>query len=159
MVSKKIKDQAIVWFTKKYPRVKIYKFVFGYNLNDEGHLKLINVYYMITPRYKDWILITDNRFISNENCKYLYGEKANTQKIVSNIKKGTGEQFPKIWSSKGTVQELPKGKRHVGFFGKTYYWDNFPTMYVLHYNIDAFRIYVNNNDFFNSSLPPLIYNN
>ena len=29
--------------------------------------------------------------------------------------------FPKIWRSDGSVQPLPKGRRHVGFYGKEYY--------------------------------------
>ena len=63
--------------------------------------------------------------------------------------------FPKIWRSDGTVQVLPKGRRHVGFYGKEYYWDNFPVEYVLSYSINQFKVYVNDTDYFMSNLPPL----
>ena len=51
--------------------------------------------------------------------------------------------FPKIWTIGGKVQELPKGRRHAGFYGKEYYWDNFPVDYVLPYSINVFKVYVN----------------
>ena len=63
--------------------------------------------------------------------------------------------YPKIWKIDGTVQELPKGIRHVGFYGKEYYWDNFPVDYVLTYPINKFRVYVNSTDYIMSDLPPL----
>ena len=66
--------------------------------------------------------------------------------------------FPKMWKLGGEIQPLPRGKRHVGFYGKSYYWDGFPTEYVLNYPINQFRIYVNNTDYFNSNLPPLYIN-
>ena len=53
------------------------------------------------------------------------------------------------------VQELPKGRRHVGFYGKEYYWDNFPVDYVLPYSINVFKVYVNDKDYFMSNLPCL----
>ena len=63
------------------------------------------------------------------------------------------EHFPKIWKLGGSIQKLPRGKRHVGFYGKSYYWDEFPTEYVLNYPINQFRIYANNTDYFQSNLP------
>ena len=53
------------------------------------------------------------------------------------------------------MQELPRGKRHVDYTGKSYYWDNFPTDYVLICPINEFRIYVNNTDYFQSNLASL----
>ena len=55
----------------------------------------------------------------------------------------------------GEIQKLPRGSRHVGYAGKGYYWDNFPTEYVLDYSVQQFRIYVNNTDYFASQLPAL----
>ena len=63
--------------------------------------------------------------------------------------------FPKIWKTGGEIQKLPRGKRHVNYTGKSYYWDNLPTQYVLSYPINQFRIYVNNTDYFQSNLPGL----
>ena len=55
----------------------------------------------------------------------------------------------------GTVQTLPKGRRHVGFNGKSYYCDNFPVDYVLTYPINNFKIYISDKEFFTSNLQPL----
>ena len=63
--------------------------------------------------------------------------------------------FPNIWKIGGTVQVLPKGRKHVGFYGKEYCWDNFPVEYVLPYPINQFKVYVNNTDYFISNLPPV----
>ena len=43
----------------------------------------------------------------------------------------------------------------MGFYGKEYYWDNFPVEYVLSYSINQFKVYVNDTDYFMSNLPPL----
>ena len=63
--------------------------------------------------------------------------------------------FPRIWRVGGTVQVLPKGRRHVGYAGKSYYWDNFPVDYVLNYPINQFKICVNESNYSMSNLPPL----
>ena len=87
--------------------------------------------------------INSDTFKNDPNMtKYLYANKP-------------VENFPKIWKIGGTVQELPRGKKHVNYTGKSYYWDNFPTQYVLSYPINQFRIYVNNTDYFQSNLPGL----
>ena len=51
---------------------------------------------------------------------YLYGY-TNSKETVENK-----PRFPKIWLADRTVQDLSIGKRHVGFFSKSYYFDNFP---------------------------------
>ena len=43
----------------------------------------------------------------------------------------------------------------MGFYGKEYYWDNFPVEYVLSYSINQFKVYVSDTDYFMSNLPPL----
>ena len=43
----------------------------------------------------------------------------------------------------------------MGFYGKEYYWDNFPVKYVLPFSINQFKVYVNDTDYFMSNLPPL----
>ena len=91
--------------------------------------------------------IESDAFKNDPNAtKYLYIKKSSAKQ---------SEHFPKILKIGGTVQELPRGKRHVDFTGKSYYWDNFPTQYVLSYPINQFRIYVNNTDYFQSNLPGL----
>ena len=65
-------------------------------------------------------------------------------------------RFQKIWLANGSIQELPRGKRHVGFFRKSYNWDEFPTEYVLNYPIDVFKIYVNETYYFMFNLPSLV---
>ena len=109
MVSKELRDQAISWFKKKYPKANIDKFEFGYNLKGEGTLKMRDVYYKITPKYKNWVLITDSRFLSNEEYKKdLYGPTINKEKIVSILNKDSGLSFPKVWQSGGSIQKIPK---------------------------------------------------
>ena len=43
----------------------------------------------------------------------------------------------------------------MGFYGKEYYWDNYPFEYVLPYSINQLKGYVNNTDYLTSNLPPL----
>ena len=43
----------------------------------------------------------------------------------------------------------------MNYTGKSYYWDNFPVEYILNYPINQFRIYVNDQDYFQSNLPGL----
>ena len=43
----------------------------------------------------------------------------------------------------------------MGFYGKSYYWDEFPVEYVLTYPINKFRLYVNSTNYFMSDLLPL----
>ena len=105
--------------------------------------------------------ITSDTFLNDKSMtKYLYSNKhpqtekvEMEKKVTATVEKETN--FPKIWSLGGTVQGLPKGRRHVGFYGKTYYWDNFPVEHVLTYPINDFKIHVNDTDYFLSNLPPL----
>lgn len=99
MASKKLRDQAISWFKKKYPKANMNKFEFGYNIDNSGNLKNADVYYKVTPQYKDRILITDKQLKNNEQfIDDLFGDdnSNNQQMIESNINKDSGLRFPKI---------------------------------------------------------------
>ena len=128
-------------FIKKYPNSDLNKFEFDVDLNQGGTVKSTSIYFRNTD-----VLSTD---ITSDI--FLNG-KSKTRYLYSNTSKSG---FPKIWKIGGTVQELPKGRRHVGFYGKGYYWDNFPVDHVLPYSINVFKVYVNNTDYFMSNLPPL----
>ena len=104
------------------------------------------------------MLITDLKFKNNPVYqKDLYGDHKViiTAKLLSNINKEKNTQFPSKWDSGGTIIDLPKGKKHKRMYpinGIDYYYDNFPTDIILNYPVNNFRIYVNNNDYFNSNL-------
>ena len=85
--------------------------------------------------------------------KYLYSNKDHA--TVHNVREEKNSAFPRIWRAGGAVQVLPKGRKHVGFDGKSYYWDNFPVDYVLNYPINQFKICVNESNYSMSNLPPL----
>ena len=82
--------------------------------------------------------IKSDIFINDKSMtKYIYSNKGHnlplndksvTKQLDSEVKHST---FPKIWKIGGTVQVLPKARRHVGFYGKEYYCDSFPVEYVL----------------------------
>ena len=111
------------------------------NLNKNGTVQSTFVYFKNSN-----ILSTDitsSTFLNDRTTtKYLY---SNTSKYA----------YSKIWKIGGTVQKLPRGKRHVGFNGKSYYWDESPVEYILTYPINKFRVYVNNTDYLMSELLPL----
>ena len=131
--------------------------------NQDGTLESTAIYFKNPD-----VLSTDiksSTFLNDKSMtKYLYSNKGHrwttehdddtsiTKHLDSKVKHIA---FPKIWRLDGTVQVLPKGRRHVGFYGKEYYWDNFLVEYVLTYPINQFKVYVNNTDYFMSNLPPL----
>ena len=123
--------------------------------NQDGTLESTAIYFK-----NSYVLSTDiksNTFLNGKSMtKYLYSNKGHDKSMTKHLdSKVKHSAFPKIWRSDGTVQVLPKGRRHVGFYGKEYYWDNFLVEYVLTYPINQFKVYVNNTDYFMSNLPPL----
>ena len=135
ILDKKFKD----YFLKKYPYADMTKFYFEHDFNKDRSWEKTTTYF----KNNDFVStdINSDTFKNDPNMtKYLYINKP-------------VEHFPKIWKTGGEIQKLPPGKRHVGFYGKSYYWDNFPTEYVLNYPINKFRIYVNDQDYFQSNLP------
>ena len=137
ILDKKLKEN----FKKKYPYTDMSKFSFESTFLSDGSWDYSKIYFINSP----WLQtdISSNTFKNDPNMtKYL---------TINKLK----ENFPKIWKIGGNVQELPKGNRHVGYDGKSYYWDNFPTEYILNYPINQFRIYVNNTDYFQSNFPGL----
>ena len=67
------------------------------------------MYYKITPNYKDCVLITDSRFLKNTRYKGdLYGDTNVKQPIITNPNKESANRFPKIWTSNGSIQKIPK---------------------------------------------------
>ena len=63
-----------------------------------------------------------------------------------------------MWKADGIVLDLPKGKKHKCQYlinGVDFYYDKFPTVIVLNYPANNFKIYVNNHDYFLSKLPQL----
>ena len=103
----------------------------------------------------------DNKHLDSQDGTSVneHGDDTSMNKHFNSKVKQQGNRasssFPKIWRLDGTVQVLPKGGRHVGFYRKEYYWDNFPVEYLLPYSINQFKVYVNNTDYFMSNLPPL----
>ena len=70
----------------------------------------------------------------------------------------TKMKFPKIFQSIGTIQPLPKGRKHKADYQinrKKYFWDEFPVDKVLNYPVNKFKIYVSSLDYFHSNLPEL----
>ena len=128
-------------FLKKYPYADMSKFSFEHMFFKDGSWDHTTIYFK-NNKYIETDIESDTFKNDPEMTKYLYSNKPK-------------ENFPKIWKLGGEIQKLPPGKRHVGFYGKSYYWDNFPTEYILDYPINQFRIYVNNTDYFQSNLPGL----
>ena len=129
-------------FIKKCPNADLSKFIFEVDLNKDGSVNSTAIYFKNSDVLSTDI--TSDTFLNDKSMiKYLYSNKSEVIK------------FPKIWKIGGTVQELPKGKRHKDFTGKGYYWDNFPTEYILNYPVNNFRLYVNGRDYFMTALPKL----
>ena len=126
-------------FKKKYPYVDMSRFYFEHDINKDGSWNKTITYFK-NNAYISTNITSDTFKSDPEMTKYLYINKPH---------------FPRIWKLGGSMQPLLRGKRHVGYAGKGYYWDNFPTEYILNYPIQQFRIYVNNTDYFQSNLPAL----
>ena len=138
VLDKKFKD----YFLKKYPYANMSKFYFEHDINKDGS-------------WQKTIYFKNNDYVSTDISSDTFKNDPEMTKYLTINK----PHFPKIWKlAEGEIQELPRGKKHVGYVGKGYYWDNFPTEYVLNYPINQFRIYVNNTDYFPSNLPPLYIN-
>ena len=135
VLDKKFKE----YFLKKYPYADITKFYFEHDINKDGSWEKTTTYFK------------NNEFVSTDITSDTFKNDPEMVKYLTINK--PKENFPKIWKLGGTMQELPRGERHVGYAGKGYYWDNFPTEYILDYPIQQFRIYVSNTDYFVSQLP------
>ena len=117
------------------------KFSFESDFNKDGSLDTTQIYFINNKNIQT--NIDSDTFKSDPNMtKYLTINKPKPN-------------FPEMWKLGGEIQSLSKGSRHVGYSGKNYYWDNFPTEYILNYPINQFRIYVNNTDYFQSQLEGL----
>ena len=132
------------YFLKKYPYADMTKFYFEHDIKKDGSWEKTITYFKNSPTVSTDI--TSDTFKNDPNMtKYLTINKPK-------------ENFPNFWKTGGEIQVLPRGKRHVGFYKKSYYSDECPVEYVLNYPINQFHIYVNNTDFFPSNLPPLYIN-
>ena len=137
VLDKKFRD----YFLKKYPHTDMSKFYFEHDISKDGTWNKTTTYFK------------NNDFVSTDiNSGTFKNDPKMTQYLYINK---SIENFPKIWKTGGNIQELPRGKTHVGYAGKSYYWNNFPVEYVLNYPIIQFRIYVSNTDYFQSNLPGL----
>ena len=135
ILDKKLKEN----FLKKYPYADMSKFSFESDFLPDGSWDQSHIYFINNENIQTDI--TSDTFKNDPNMtKYLYINKPH---------------FPKIWMVGGEIQKLPIGRRHVGYTGKSYYWDNFPVEYILNYPINQFRIYVNDQDYFQSQLEGL----
>ena len=129
------------YFKKKYPYADMSRFTFEADFDKNA----------VFQGYHIWF--KNNSFLSTDINSDTFKNDPNMTKYLT-INKPV-DHFPKILKIGGSLQELPRGKRHVDYTGKSYYWDNFPTDYILNYPINQFRIYVNDTDFFQSNLPGL----
>ena len=109
------------------------------------------------------IYFKNNAFISTDITLNTFKIYLNmTKYLYSKVKPGNElvryTQFPKIFRSWGTIQPLPRGRKHKADYpinGKKYFWDEFPVEYVLNYPVNKFKIYVSNTEYFHSNLPEL----
>ena len=103
-------------FYQQYPYGYVGKFTFAYNIDDQGKLKYIDIYY--NHDRGGYLNVTDPRFKNNPNLtKYLYDSS-----------------YPRIWRSGGAIVDLPRGKKHkLGYpiNGVDFYYDEFATEPVL----------------------------
>lgn len=134
MVSEKIKLDGIKMFEKMYPYAKSDKFAFEYNLDNNGNLKTIDIYYKVTPKYSDWIPITDSRF--QKYKKDLYGISLN---------------YPVLWLSNGTIQPIPKT-----LHPNVLIFEEYPKEINLNYSFNNFKIYVDTHQYFFLKLPSIV---
>ena len=137
ILDKKLREN----FKKQYPFADMSKFSFESTFLKDGSWDYSKIYFI------------NNKYIQTDINSDTFKNDPNMTKYLTINK--PKPNFPKIWKLGGTIQTLPRGKRHVDYTGKSYYWDNFPTQYVLSYPINQFRIYVNNTDYFQSNLPGL----
>ena len=138
--SKRKRAEMRANFLKRYTNADLSKFQFEVDLKKDSSIESTSIYF----KNNEYLStdITSNTFLNNKTMtKYLY----------SNVK----AIFPKLWDIGGTIQELPRSRRHVDFTGKGYYWDEFPITYILNYRVNIFCLYVNGKDYFMSSLPEL----
>ena len=150
VMKKKKENEALLknFFKKKYPYTYMSKFSFESDFSPDGVFKGYHVW------FKNNDMISTDVFKKGSNLSELSDTFKNSPEMLKYFTLGKPvEHFPKIWKLGGSIQKLPRGKRHVGFYGKSYYWDEFPTEYVLNYHINQFRIYANNTDYFQSQLP------
>ena len=153
-VMKNIKEDVALlkkFFKKKYPYADMSKFSFEADFNKDGVFQGYHVW------FKNNDMVSTEVFKKDSNLEELNETFKNDPNMVKYLTINKPKpHFQKIWKlGGGEIQVLPRGKRHVGFYGKSYYWDEFPTEYVLNYPINQFCIYVNDTDYFHSNLPPL----
>ena len=156
--SRKEKLKMKANFIKKYPNADLTKFEFVVSMKRNGDIDSTAIYFKNSD-----ILSTDitsDTFLNDKSMtKYLYSNKIKqTAQLLPTIRHKSETKFPSKWDSGGTIIDLPKGKKHKRMYpinGIDYYYDNFPTDIVLNYPVNNFRIYVNNNEYFNSNLPTL----
>ena len=93
-------------FIKKYPNADLSKFEFDVDHNQDDTIDSTSIYFKNSDVLSTDI--TSDTFLSDKSMtKYLHSKS-----------KSSHPNFPKIWTIGGTVQELPRGRRHVGFYGK-----------------------------------------
>ena len=126
--SKRKRAEMRANFLKRYPNADLSKFQLEVDLKKDGSIESTSISF----KHNEYLStdITSNTFLNNKTMtKYLY----------SNVK----AIFPQLWDIGGTIQELPRGRTHVDFTGKGYYWDGFSTEYILNYLVNNFHLYVN----------------
>ena len=135
-------------FLKKYPNADMSKFEFYANFHKNGNFIDAEIYF----KNNEFVStnIQSNTFKNDpEMTKYLFNHTPTT--IIVEI-------FKKIFTAVGTIQPLPKGEKHKADYpinGKKCFWDNFPTVMVLNYPVDEFKIYISNDEYFHSNFPEL----
>ena len=85
--------------------------------------------------------------VAGDDKARFWDNKQFTKHLYSN------RPFPPLWSGGGSIQALPKGKRHGS--GADTWYNSFPAAAVLNYPLENFRVYVDGTKYFMSRLPPL----
>ena len=135
ILDKKLKET----FLKKYPFADMSKFSFESTFLKDGSWDYSKIYFI------------NNKYIQTDIDSDTFKNYPNMTKYLTINK--PKPNFPKIWKSNGSIQEIPKSNP-LTVEGKTI-WDQYPNHLILNYPIENFRIYVNNTDYFLSQLPLL----
>ena len=145
-------------FLKKYPNADLSKFEFDVDLNQDGTIDSTSIFFKNSDVLSTDI--TSDTFLKDRSMtKYLYSNNnpLKVKQLPTKLNKnGTIEEnnkFPLIWQSNGTIQKIPESNvQYVEGYRLT---DKYPDHYILDYDINDFKIYMNNRDYFPSKLPKI----
>ena len=118
-VMKNIKEDVELlkkFLKKKYPYADMSKFSFEADFDKNATFQGYHVW------FKNNKFISTSVFKKGSNLSELNETFLQDPEMIKylTINKPV-EHFPKIWKLGGSIQKLPRGKRHVGFYGKSYY--------------------------------------